>query len=74
MGPAGPAYRADVPSSTREAWLEASVDLTAQLLHVEDGVGPVVGSVVHHVRRLVRARTVTFVAPKLGFAAPGAVS
>ncbi|SDR74373.1 Histidine kinase [Friedmanniella luteola] len=54
---------ADGSSSTREAWLEASVELGAQLLHVEDAVVPVVRAVVEHVSRLVRARTVTFVGP-----------
>jgi nitrate/nitrite-specific signal transduction histidine kinase len=62
-GPTAAAGGADGSASTRGAWLDASVELSAQLLHAEDAVVPVVQAVVDHVCRLVQARTVTFVGP-----------
>ena len=50
-------------ASSPEAWLAASVEVKRRLLDVADGVGPVAREIIEHVRRLGRARTVTFVGP-----------
>lgn len=47
----------------RLAWLEAQVDVSQQLLSLGLGVGRVAQDIIEHVRRLSRARTVTFVGP-----------
>lgn len=60
-----PAEGGPVVESTagRLAWLEATVDVSQQLLSLTRGVGPVAQDIIEHVRRLSQARTVTLVGP-----------
>lgn len=51
------------PAGGREAWLEALIEISRQLLNLTDGVGPVIHTILEHVRQLSQARTVTFVGP-----------